>query len=27
VNGFFFLEAVVTEWLLRRPYHVYEKGH
>lgn len=27
VNGFFILEALVTEVLLRRPLLVYEKGH
>jgi biofilm PGA synthesis N-glycosyltransferase PgaC len=27
VNGFFFLEAVWSEWILRRPALVYEKGH
>ena len=27
VNGFFFLEAVWSEWLLRRPFRIYEKGH
>jgi biofilm PGA synthesis N-glycosyltransferase PgaC len=27
VNGFYFLEAVWSEWVLRRPFHVYEKGH
>ena len=27
VNGFFMLEAIVTELLLRRPLLVYEKGH
>jgi len=27
VNGFFMLEAIVTELILRRPLLVYEKGH
>jgi biofilm PGA synthesis N-glycosyltransferase PgaC len=27
VNGFYFLEAVWSEWLLRRSFHTYEKGH
>ena len=27
VNGYFFLEAVWSEWLLRRPFRVYVKGH
>lgn len=27
VNGFFFLEAVWSEWFLRRPFLVYHKGH
>jgi biofilm PGA synthesis N-glycosyltransferase PgaC len=27
VNGFFLLEAIVTELVLRRPLLVYEKGH
>jgi len=27
VNGFYFLEAVWSEWLLRRSFRVYEKGH
>ncbi|HKW37672.1 MAG TPA: glycosyltransferase [Burkholderiales bacterium] len=27
VNGFYFLEAVWSEWLLRRPFRIYEKGH
>ena len=27
VNGYFFLEAVWSEWFLRRPSLVYEKGH
>jgi poly-beta-1,6-N-acetyl-D-glucosamine synthase len=27
VNGFYFLEAVWSEWLLRRPFRVYVKGH
>jgi len=27
VNGFFMLEAIVTELVLRRPLLVYEKGH
>jgi len=27
VNGCFFLEAVWSEWFLRRPFHVYQKGH
>jgi len=27
VNGCFFLEAVWSEWVLRRPFHVYQKGH
>ena len=27
VNGFFMLEAIVTEVVLRRPLLVYEKGH
>jgi poly-beta-1,6-N-acetyl-D-glucosamine synthase len=27
VNGFFFLEAVWSEWIMRRPALVYEKGH
>lgn len=27
INGFFFLEACWTEWVLRRPLRVYEKGH
>ncbi len=27
VNGFYFLEAVWSEWLLRRSFHIYEKGH
>lgn len=27
VNALFFLEAVWTEWVLRRPFRTYEKGH
>jgi poly-beta-1,6-N-acetyl-D-glucosamine synthase len=27
VNGVYFLEAVWSEWLLRRSFHIYEKGH
>ena len=27
VNGFYFLESVWSEWFLRRPFHVYHKGH
>lgn len=27
VNAFFFLRAVFVEWVLRRPFHTYEKGH
>ena len=27
VNGYFFLEAAWSEWFLRRPALVYEKGH
>jgi hypothetical protein len=27
VNGFYFLEAVWSEWLLQRPFRLYEKGH
>ena len=27
VNGVYFLEAVWSEWFLRRRYRVYEKGH
>jgi len=27
VNGLFFLEALWTEWVLRRSFRVYEKGH
>ena len=27
VNGYFFLEAVWSEWFLRRSTLVYEKGH
>ncbi len=27
VNGYYFLEAVWSEWFLRRPALVYEKGH
>lgn len=27
VNAFFFLRAVIVEWVLRRPFHTYEKGH
>jgi len=27
VNGFYVLEALVTEVVLRRPLLVYEKGH
>lgn len=27
VNALFFLRAAVSEWVLRRPFHVYEKGH
>jgi biofilm PGA synthesis N-glycosyltransferase PgaC len=27
INGFFLLEAIVTELILRRPLLVYEKGH
>jgi hypothetical protein len=27
VNGFYFLEAVWSEWLLRRVSLTYEKGH
>lgn len=27
VNGFYFLEAVWSEWILRRPFLLYQKGH
>jgi poly-beta-1,6-N-acetyl-D-glucosamine synthase len=27
VNGYFFLAAAWSEWVLRRSLHVYEKGH
>jgi biofilm PGA synthesis N-glycosyltransferase PgaC len=27
VNGFYFLEAVWSEWLLRRSFRIYVKGH
>jgi hypothetical protein len=27
VNGLFFLEAVWSEWVLRRSFRTYEKGH
>lgn len=27
VNGYYFLEAVWSEWLLRRPFRIYVKGH
>jgi poly-beta-1,6-N-acetyl-D-glucosamine synthase len=27
VNAWFFLSAVVNEWVRRKPFHTYEKGH